>query len=64
MIPTYNTCWIIIMTDNMLESQAQWRDITKGLSNLVIVLQCVSRQWMDEDARKLRMIGNIKDIGF
>ncbi len=26
--------------------------------------QCVSRQWMDEGARKLRRIGSIKQIGF
>ena len=26
--------------------------------------QCVSRQWMDEKARRLRRIGSIKEIGF
>ena len=26
--------------------------------------QCVSRQWMDEEARRLRRIGSIKEIGF
>ena len=36
----------------------------KGLSKLVIVKQCVSRQWMDENARKLRRIGSIKEIVF
>ena len=49
---------------NILENQAQWRDKTKGLSKLIIVKQCVSRQWMDEDARKLRRIGSIKEICF
>ena len=48
---------------NILEDQAQWRDKTKGLSNHVIVKQCVSRQWMDEVARKLRRIGSINEIG-
>ena len=47
---------------NILEDQAQWRDKTNGLSKLVIVKQCVSRQWMDEDARKPRRIGSIKEI--
>ena len=49
---------------NILEGQAQWRDKTKGLSKLVIVRQCVSRQWVDEYARKLRRTGSIKEIGF
>ena len=49
---------------NILEDQAQWRDKTKGLSKLVIIKQCVSRQWMDEEARRLRRIGSIKEIGF
>ena len=49
---------------NILEDQAQWRDKTNGLSQLVIVRQCVSRQCMDEDARKLRRIGSIKEIVF
>ncbi len=49
---------------NILEDQAQWRDKTKGLSKLIIVKQCVSRQWMDEEARRLRRIGSIKEIGF
>ena len=49
---------------NILEDRIQWRDKTKGLNKLVIVKQCVSRQWMDEDAMKLRRIGSIKDIGF
>ena len=48
---------------NILEDQAQWRDKTKGLSKLIIVKQCVSRQWMDEEARRLRRIGSIKEIG-
>ena len=48
---------------NTLEDQAQWRDKTKELSKLVIVKQCVSRQWLDEDARKLRRIGSIIEIG-
>ena len=39
---------------NIFEGQTQWRDKTKGLSKLVIVKQCVSRQWMDEEARRLR----------
>ena len=49
---------------NILEGKAQWRDKSKGLSKLVIVKQCISRQWMDEEARKLRRIGSIKEIGF
>ena len=49
---------------NILEDRAQCRDKTKALSNLVIVEQCVSRQWMDEGARKLGRIGSIKAIGF
>ena len=49
---------------NILEDRAQWRDKTKGISKLVIVKQCVSRQWMDEEARRLRRIGSIKEIGF
>ena len=48
---------------NILENQAQWRDKTKGLSKLIIVIQCISRQWMDDDTRKLRRIGSIKEIG-
>ena len=48
----------------MLEVQAKWRNETKGLSKLVIIKQCVSRQWMDEEARRLRRIGSIKEIGF
>ena len=48
---------------NILKNQAQWRDKTKGLSK-IILRQCVSHQWMDEDARKLRRIGSIKEIGF
>ena len=59
---------IIIMTSFVAISskikQARWRDKTKGLSKLVIVKQCVSRLWMDEEAMKLRGIGNIKEIGF
>ena len=49
---------------NILEDRAQWRDKTKALSNLVIVEQCVSRQWIDERARKLGRVGSIKAIGF
>ena len=49
---------------NILEDQAQWRDKTKGLSKLVIIKQCVGRHWMDEEARRLRRIGSIKEIGF
>jgi len=49
---------------NILEDQAQWRDKTKGLNKLVIVKQSVSRQWMDKEARRLRRIGSIKEIGF
>ena len=49
---------------NILEDQAQWRDKTKGLSKHVIVKQCASRQWMDEDAMKVRKIGSIKGIRF
>ena len=59
---------IIIIIDffcaNIHEEQAQWRDKTNGLSKLMIVRQCMSRQWMEEDARKLRRIGSIKEIGF
>ena len=45
---------------NILEVQAQWRDKSKGLSKLIIINQCMSRQRTDDDAR----IGNIKEIGF
>ena len=48
---------------NVLEDQAQWRDKTKGLSKLVIVKQCVSCQWVDGEARRLRRICGIKEIG-
>ena len=48
---------------NILEDQPQWRDKTKGLSKPVIVKQCVSRHWMDEEARRPRRIGSIKEIG-
>ena len=49
---------------NILEDRAQWRDKTKGLSNLEVVEQCVSRQRMDEGPRKLGRIGSIKAICF
>ena len=49
---------------NILEDQAQWPNKTKELSKLVIIRQSVSRQWMDEDARKLRRVGSIKEIDF
>ena len=39
---------------NILEDRAQWQDKTKALSNIVIVEQCVSRQWIDEGARNDR----------
>ena len=55
---------IDLFCTNILEYQAQWRDKTNELSKLVIVRQYVSRQWMDEDARKLRRIGSINEIGF
>ena len=42
----------------------KWHNKTKGLSKPVIVKQCVSCQWMDDDVRKLRRIGNIKEIGY
>ena len=63
-INTYNNNNNDLFCANILEDQAQWRDKTKGLSKLVIVKQCVSRQWMDEEARRLRRIGSIKEIGF
>ena len=60
--------FLIIIIDffcaNTPEDHAQWRDKSKGLRKLLIVRQCVSRQWMDGDARKLRRIGSIKEIGF
>ena len=49
---------------NILKDQPQWRDKSMGLSKLVIVRQYVTRQWMDEDAVKLRRIGSIKEKGF
>ena len=59
---------ILIIIDffcaNILEDQAQWGDKTKGLNKFMILKQCVSRQWMDEEARKLRRIRSIKEIGF
>ena len=51
-----------ILCASILEDQAQWRDKTKGLSNLLIVSQYVSHRWMDEGARKLTRIGSIKEI--
>ena len=47
---------------NILENQAQWCDKTINQSHNR--KQCVSRQRMDEEARRLRRIGSIKDIGF
>ena len=50
---------------NILEGQANWRDKTKGLSNLIIVKQSTIYQRMDVGARKLiRRLGSIKGIGF
>ena len=44
------------------QDQAQWHDKTNGLSKLIIVKQCMSQQWMDEDTRKLRRLGSINGI--
>ena len=50
---------------NILEDQAQWRDIIEGLSKLVIESNAwVVNGWVDEEARRLRRIGSIKEIGF
>ena len=46
------------------QDQAKWHGKTKGLNKLIIVEECVSRQWMDEEARRLRRIGGIKEMGF
>ena len=35
---------------NIIEDRAQWRDKTKGLSNLIIVSQCACPQRMNEGA--------------
>ena len=53
----------LIPHHNILEDRARCCDKIKGLSKLVIVKQCVSRQWMDEEARRLRRTGSIKEIG-
>ena len=47
---------------NILKDLAQWRDNTDGLSKLVIVKQCLNRQWIDEGARKLTRTGITKGI--
>ena len=47
---------------NILGDRALWWDKTKALSNLVTEEQCVSHQRMDEGARKLKRMGNIKAI--
>ena len=44
--------------------QSQWRNKTKGLGILVTMYNVKSRQPMDGHAKKLRRIGNIKNIGF
>ena len=44
-MPTYNNNNKFFLCANILEDQAQWHDKTKGLNKLVIVKQCVSRQW-------------------
>ena len=49
---------------NILEDRAQWRDKNQGIKQTRNRKQCVSRQWMDEEARRLRRIGSIKEIGF
>ena len=36
----------------------------RDYSKVVIVKKCLSLQMMDEEARRLRRIGNIKEIGF
>ena len=50
----YNNNIIIMMISfaPISSDQAQWHDKTKGLyeSKLVIIKQCVSCKWMDEDA--------------
>ena len=43
---------------NILKDQAQWCDKTNGLSNLVILKQCASCQWMNDGAMKLRTVGS------
>ena len=58
---------IIIMTSfatNILENQAQWRDKNHGINQSYNRKQCVSRQRVDEEARRLSRIGSIKEIGF
>ena len=46
------------------KDHAQWCDKIKGSNKFVIVKQCMSHQWMDEEARRLRRIGSIKETGF
>ena len=62
----HSTTLLNIINNNrlLLRQYPQWRYKTKGLSKLVIVRQCVSRQWMDEDVRELRRVGSIREIGF
>ena len=49
---------------NIIEDQAQWHDKNQGIKQTRNRKQCVSRQWLDEEARWLRRIGSIKEIGF
>ena len=49
---------------NILEDQAQGRDKTQGIKQTRNRKLRESRQWMDEEARRLRRIGSIKEIGF
>ena len=57
---------IVIMTSFApISSKIKLSGATKPRGEkLVIVKHCVSRQWMDEEARRLRRIGSIKEIGF
>ena len=67
MIAVWNMLMIIIKTSFApISSKIKLSGVTKtkGLIKLIIVKQCVSRQWMDEDARKLKWIVSIKEIGF
>ena len=40
------------------------KDQAQGIKQICNRKQRVSRQWMDEEARRLRRMGSIKEIGF
>ena len=49
---------------NILKDHAQWHDKNQGIKQTHDRKQCVSRQRMDKEAKRLRRIGSIKEIDF